>query len=52
MTNPPYIQEHKEAMAEILVHPRVYRFLHIPIQAANDRVLEVMNREYTCADFE
>eukprot|EP01134_Creolimax_fragrantissima_P002080 CFRG2080T1 len=52
MTNPPYILEHKEEMAKILMHPRVYKFLHIPIQAASDRVLDVMKREYTCADFE
>ena len=38
MTNPPYILEHLEAMAEIMRHPRVYAFLHIPVQAASDEV--------------
>ena len=32
MTNPPYILDHLEEMAEILKHPRVYRFLHVPVQ--------------------
>ena len=32
MTNPPYILEHLEAMADVLSHPRVYSFLHIPVQ--------------------
>ena len=39
MTNPPYILEHLEAMAAILRHPRVYAFLHIPVQAGADEVL-------------
>lgn len=32
-------------------HPRVYAFLHVPIQAASDRVLDVMKRKYTLDDF-
>ena len=52
MTNPPYILEHLEAIGRIMMHPQVYSFLHIPVQAGNDAVLERMNREYTVADFE
>jgi len=52
MTNPPYILEHLEAIAEILNHPRVYAFLHVPIQSASDAVLGDMKREYCAADFE
>lgn len=51
MTNPPYILEHVEAMAKLMAHPRMYTFLHVPIQAAADSVLYAMNREYTQADF-
>ncbi|EGD75297.1 cdk5 regulatory subunit associated protein 1 [Salpingoeca rosetta] len=51
MTNPPYILEHLEEMAKILNHPRVYAFLHIPIQAASDAVLTTMKREYNCEEF-
>jgi threonylcarbamoyladenosine tRNA methylthiotransferase CDKAL1 len=39
MTNPPYILEHLDEMVKILNHPRVYAFLHVPVQAASDRVL-------------
>ncbi len=49
MTNPPYILEHLPAMAAILAHPRVFSFLHIPVQSGNDTVLTKMNREYTRA---
>ncbi|MCJ8728491.1 hypothetical protein PDJAM_G00005030 [Pangasius djambal] len=51
MTNPPYILEHLEEMAKILTHPRVYAFLHVPVQSASDSVLMDMKREYCCDDF-
>eukprot|EP00047_Mylnosiga_fluctuans_P015310 m.45162 g.45162 ORF g.45162 m.45162 type:complete len:533 (+) comp5861_c0_seq2:40-1638(+) len=51
MTNPPYIREHLEAMARILRHPRVYAFLHVPVQSAADPILAAMRREYSQADF-
>ncbi|XP_056142958.1 threonylcarbamoyladenosine tRNA methylthiotransferase [Lampris incognitus] len=51
MTNPPYILEHLEEMAKILSHPRVYAFLHIPVQSASDSVLMDMKREYCVDDF-
>ncbi|EFN74642.1 CDKAL1-like protein [Camponotus floridanus] len=52
MTNPPYILEHLDEMAKILRHPKVYSFLHIPVQSGSDQVLADMRREYTRADFE
>lgn len=38
-------------MAEILSHPRVYSFLHVPVQSASDAVLRDMKREYSLTDF-
>jgi len=52
MTNPPYILEHLQAMADILNHPRVYSFLHVPVQSGSNAVLDKMNREYTIEEFE
>ena len=43
--------EYLEEMAKILNHPRVYAFLHVPVQAASDHVLYDMKRKYTCAEF-
>ncbi|XP_064624672.1 threonylcarbamoyladenosine tRNA methylthiotransferase-like [Lineus longissimus] len=51
MTNPPYILEHLEEMAKILNHPRVYSFLHVPVQSGSDSVLMDMKREYCSDDF-
>ncbi|XP_045495847.1 threonylcarbamoyladenosine tRNA methylthiotransferase [Colias croceus] len=52
MTNPPYILEHLQQVASIMHHPRVYKFLHVPVQSGSDQVLADMKREYTRADFE
>lgn len=51
MTNPPYILEHLEEIAEILQHPCVYSFLHVPVQSGSDSVLNAMKREYTVSEF-
>ena len=51
MTNPPYILDDLEEIAQILNHPRVFKFLHIPVQSGSDRVLNDMRRMYTCQDF-
>ena len=51
MTNPPYILEHLESIAEIMLHDNVYSFLHVPVQSGSDEVLGAMRREYNCADF-
>ncbi|VDM38133.1 unnamed protein product [Toxocara canis] len=51
MTNPPYILDFLHEIAKILNHPRVYSFLHIPVQSGSDAVLREMKREYCNAEF-
>eukprot|EP01016_Furgasonia_blochmanni_P017146 TRINITY_DN2002_c0_g2_i4.p1 TRINITY_DN2002_c0_g2~~TRINITY_DN2002_c0_g2_i4.p1 ORF type:complete len:351 (+),score=73.84 TRINITY_DN2002_c0_g2_i4:968-2020(+) len=51
MTNPPFILEHLETVAHVLNHPRVFSFLHIPVQSGSNSVLAKMNREYTIEEF-
>jgi threonylcarbamoyladenosine tRNA methylthiotransferase CDKAL1 len=51
MTNPPYILEHLDGIAPLLAHPRVYSFLHVPVQAASNRVLNDMRRLYVKEEF-
>ena len=38
-------------MAKVLNHPRVYAFLHVPVQSGSDQTLYEMRREYTVEDF-
>jgi threonylcarbamoyladenosine tRNA methylthiotransferase CDKAL1 len=52
MTNPPYILEHLKIMSRIMNHPKCFSFLHIPVQSGSTSVLDRMNREYTCDEFE
>ena len=40
-----------EGIARCLSHPNVFSFLHVPVQAGSNRVLEAMNREYTVEEF-
>lgn len=41
-----------QEMAKILSHPRVYSFLHVPVQSGSDFVLGEMKREYSRKEFE
>ena len=52
MTNPPFMLQHAQRVAEILSHPQVFSFLHIPVQSGSDSVLRDMRREYTVSDFD
>lgn len=51
MTNPPYIMAHIEAVAEVMLEPNVFEFIHLPVQSGSDAVLERMVREYTIGQF-
>ncbi|MEK6864477.1 MAG: tRNA (N(6)-L-threonylcarbamoyladenosine(37)-C(2))-methylthiotransferase, partial [Nanoarchaeota archaeon] len=51
MANPQFIKKYLKEIIEIMNNPRMFRFLHIPIQAGNDKVLKDMNREYTSKEF-
>ena len=52
MTNPPFILEHLDGIAEALSHPACFSYLHIPVQSGSNAVLEAMNREYSVEEFE
>ena len=45
MTNPPFILDYLDAIADCLNHPSVFAFLHVPVQCGSNSVLERMNRE-------
>ncbi len=52
MLNPDTLEPVLDRLADALRTPRVYRFVHLPVQAGSDRVLGLMRRRYTAADFE
>lgn len=51
MSNPPYLLKQLGAFADIMRHPNVYEFLHLPVQAGSNSILDAMKREYTVEEF-
>ena len=46
-----HVRDGPQEMARLMQHPRVYAFLHMPVQAASNAVLGAMRRQYTIEDF-
>ena len=40
-----------DGLVEAFKNPRVYKFIHVPIQCGSDRVLMEMNRGHTVEEF-
>jgi MiaB-like tRNA modifying enzyme len=51
MTNPDTLAKILDGVIEILREPKVFKYLHIPLQSADDRVLKIMRRRYTYDEF-
>ncbi|MBS3136839.1 tRNA (N(6)-L-threonylcarbamoyladenosine(37)-C(2))-methylthiotransferase [Candidatus Woesearchaeota archaeon] len=51
MGNPDHFKLYINELAEIFRHPKMFKFLHIPIQAGNNAVLNAMKRNYTKEEF-
>jgi len=52
MLNPKYLINNIENLIEILRSDYYYKFLHIPIQSASDKILDLMKRRYNKRDIE
>lgn len=51
MMNPKNAIAIRGDLLEALKSPKIYRFLHIPVQSGSDRILECMGRRYSAQDF-
>ena len=51
MMNPNSLRPVLDSVLDAFEDPRVYRFLHIPVQSGSDTVLERMRRHYTAEEF-
>jgi len=47
MMNPDNLVEILDRMIEAYRHPKVYKFLHLPVQSGSDRIIKDMGRAYT-----
>ena len=51
MTTPNQLEPVLPDMIESLKNPKLYQFIHIPIQSGNDQILANMRRRYTVQEF-
>ncbi len=40
-----------EGLLDVFEDPRIYKFFHVPVQSGNDRILRLMQRNYSVDDF-
>ncbi len=51
MLNPNHALEFLDELIIILKHPNMFKFAHLPVQSASNRILKLMNRKYQIEDF-
>lgn len=51
MMNPNHILKIKDELIEIFQHEKIFKFIHIPVQSGNNRILKEMNRKYSREDY-
>ena len=51
MMNPNSALSIQEALIRTFHSPKIYQFLHIPVQSGSDRILQSMGRIYSAKDF-
>ena len=51
MMNPGNTLKILDELIEIYKNPKMFKFLHIPLQPGNKEILELMNRRYSVEDF-
>ena len=51
MGNPRHLLSYVDELVETCHDPRVFRFLHLPVQSGSDAVLSRMRRQHSVADY-
>jgi MiaB-like tRNA modifying enzyme len=51
MMNPEHVLPVIDLMTDVFKNDKMFKFLHLPVQSGNDRVLKLMNRRYSVEDF-
>lgn len=51
MMTPEQFARDIDGILEALKNPKMYKFLHLPVQSGDDNVLKLMNRKYTVDEY-
>jgi len=51
MINPNHAMEFADDLIEIYKNRKIFKFMHIPVQSASNRILKLMKRKYTVEEF-
>jgi len=51
MMNPLYVYSIRKELAEAYKHPKIFKFLHLPVQSGSNKVLRDMRRGYSVKVF-
>lgn len=51
MTSPNHVYRHLDRLIAVYHHPKIYKFLHIPVQSGSNKVLKDMKRPYTVEQY-
>jgi threonylcarbamoyladenosine tRNA methylthiotransferase CDKAL1 len=52
MMNPVHVKPIIKELIKVYGNPKIYKFIHIPVQSGSDSILRKMNRGYRVKDFE
>lgn len=52
MMNPDHLLKIQNELIESFKHDKIFKFLHLPIQSGNNKILKEMKRQYKVQDFE
>ena len=52
MANPKSVLQNLEELIKVFQHEKMFKFLHIPVQSGNNKILKSMNRPYEIEDFQ
>jgi len=52
MMNPNHIRRFLPELINVYKSPKIYKFIHVPVQSGSDSVLKGMKRKYTVKEFE
>ncbi|HLD72074.1 MAG TPA: tRNA (N(6)-L-threonylcarbamoyladenosine(37)-C(2))-methylthiotransferase [Candidatus Nanoarchaeia archaeon] len=51
MMNPNHLLKYKEEFLEIFSSPKIFKFVHLPLQSGDNQILKSMKRNYTVEEY-